>query len=227
MAAQSKTRRVRGELSREQILSTAFELIDREGLEALTMRRLAEQLRCGTMTVYSHVAGRGDLLSGIIGLAIERLDLAYVPGEPWQECARRTVSAYRALAHEHPAAFELLAFADNDIDPVATYFERLLWLFQKAGLTEEAARAFLSVADGFSSGFLLYESRAVLLRRLRAAAGDEQRHEASHLDDLHAREAFDTGFDVVIRGIEATFPEAAAGRTDDRGATSQADGRPR
>ena len=141
------------------------------------------------------------------------LDLDHVPGETWQECARRTVSAYRALAYEHPGAFELLAFADNDVDPVATYFERLLWLFQQAGLSEEVSRVFLSVADGFASGFLLYECRSLILRRQEAAAGDEQRHEASHLADLHAREAFDAGFDVVIRGIEATFPEAAASRT--------------
>ena len=92
---------------------------------------------------------------------------------------------------------------------MATYFERLLWLFQQAGLSETAARTFLSVADGFSSGFLLYECRSLILRRQDAAATGEQRHEASHLDDLHAREAFDAGFDVVIRGIEATFAEAA------------------
>ena len=112
------------------------------------------------------------------------------------------------LAREHPGAFELLAFADNDVDPVATYFERLLWLFQKAGLSEEAARTFLSVADGFASGFLLYESRALIHRQQDGEAHDEQRHEASHLADLHARD-FDAGFEVVIRGIEATFPEHA------------------
>ena len=63
------------------------------------------------MTLYTHVASRDDLLSGVVGLVIERLDLDYVPGETWQQCARRTVSSYRALAYEHPGAFELLAFA--------------------------------------------------------------------------------------------------------------------
>lgn len=205
--AEKKRRRPRGELTREQVLSAALELADVEGLDGLTMRRLAEELGCGTMTLYTHVASRDDLLNGVVGLVIERLDLEYIPTETWQECARRTVASYRALAYEHPGAFELLAFADNDIDPVATYFERLLWLFQQAGLSETAARTFLSVADGFSSGFLLYECRSLILRRQDAAATGE-RHEASHLDDLHAREAFDAGFDVVIRGIEATFPEA-------------------
>ena len=147
--AEKKRRRPRGELTREQVLSAALELADVEGLDGLTMRRLAEELGCGTMTLYTHVASRDDLLNGVVGLVIERLDLEHVPAETWQECARRTVSSYRALAYEHPGAFELLAFADNDVDPVATYFERLLWLFQQAGLSETAARTFLSVADGF------------------------------------------------------------------------------
>ena len=174
------------------------------------MRALAEELHCGTMTLYSHVESRDDLLAGVIALIIDGLDLRYVAGESWQECARRTVASYRALAYEHPGAFELLAFADNEVDPVATYFERLLWLFQEAGLSEAAARMFLSVADGFASGFLLYECRSLIQRRQDAALSSELRHEASHLADLHAREAFDTGFDVVIRGIEAMFPVAAA-----------------
>ena len=203
------TRRARGELTRDQILAAALDLADRVGIDGLTMRRLAEELHCGTMTLYSHVTNRDDLLTGIVGLVIDRLDLDYVPGETWQQCARRTVSSYRALAHEHPGAFELLAFADNDVDPVAPYFERLLWLFQRAGLSEQASRVFLSVADGFSSGFLLYECRSLILGRQDAAMTEKERHDASHLTDLHAQAAFDAGFDVVIRGIEATFPEAA------------------
>jgi AcrR family transcriptional regulator len=205
-----RSRRARGAIGREQILTAAVSLLDRHGPDGFTMRALAEELHCGTMTLYTHVAGRDDLLAGVIAVVIDGLDLRSVPGEIWQDCARRTVASYRALAYEHPGAFELLAFADNDVDPVATYFERLLWLFQEAGLSEAAARTFLSVADGFASGFLLYECRSLIQRRKDAAFTREQRHEASHLADLHAREAFDTGFDVVIRGIEAMFPEAAA-----------------
>ena len=45
------------------------------------MRRLAEELHCGTMTLYTHVPARDDLLNGVVGLVIERLDLEYVPAE--------------------------------------------------------------------------------------------------------------------------------------------------
>jgi AcrR family transcriptional regulator len=217
-----KARRARGALTREQILAAALELVDAGGLEALTMRNLAEALRCGTMTLYSHVAGRDDLVAGIVGLVITTLDLRYVPGETWQDCARRTVASYRALAHDHPAAFELLAFADNDVEPVAPYFERLLWLFTKGGLSDEAARTFLSVADGFSSGFLLYESRSLLRQGTDPEPFDEQGRETASFAALHAKEAFDAGFEVVIRGIEALFPESTAQPVGS--ATGSADG---
>ncbi len=164
-----RRRRARGALTREQILTSALVIADHEGLDGLTMRRLAEELGCGTMTLYSHVTSRDDLLAGIVGLVIDRLDLTQVPGETWQECARRTVASYRALAYEHPGAFELLAFADNDVDPVATYFERLLWPFQEAGLTETAARTSSASRTASPPASLLYECRSLILRRQDAS----------------------------------------------------------
>jgi hypothetical protein len=86
-------------------------------------------------------------------------------------------------------------------------------LFQKGGLSEEAARAFLSVADGFASGFLLYECRALIRTRQRTSSPDEHERERAYLAELHAQAAFDVGFEVVIRGIEATFPDSAKGQT--------------
>ena len=201
-------RRSRGQLSRDLVLDAALELIDEVGLKGLTMRALANALDCAPMTLYSYVSDRDDLLQGVLGLVIKRLDLRYIPGESWQDCARRTVQSYRVLAHEHPYAFELLVYADNDVDPVAPYFERLLWLFQKGGLGEEASEAFLSVADGFTSGFLLYESRSLVRHRESSTHHDEHERERAHLAELHAQKAFDVGFDVVIRGIEATFPDS-------------------
>ena len=88
--------------SREQILyGGAQPDRPRSGSTASPCVPLAEELNCGTMTLYSHVSNRDDLLAGIVGLVIESLDLRYVPGESWQDCARRTVQSYRALAHEH------------------------------------------------------------------------------------------------------------------------------
>src|SRR5262249_51463896 len=61
--ASAKTRR--GELSRGRILATALELVDQDGLEALTMRRLAEQLKVDPMSLYNYVDGKDALLDGL------------------------------------------------------------------------------------------------------------------------------------------------------------------
>lgn len=210
MSRVANTRRRRGALSRERIVTAALELSDRVGLEGLTMRALAEELGCGTMSLYSHIGGREDLLAGIVALVIERMDLHYMPGESWQDCARRTTKTYRALAHEHPAAFELLVFADNTAEPVASYLEHLVWLFRQGGLEDEAAKAFLSAADAFTSGILLMQCRELMRRRERAPADDELARERSYLAELHVAKSFNMGLEVLISGIEQMFPEAAA-----------------
>ena len=224
MSRVANTRRRRGALSRERIVTAALELSDRVGLEGLTMRALAEELGCGTMSLYSHIEGRDDLLAGIVALVIERMDLHYIPGESWQDCARRTTKTYRALAHEHPAAFELLVFADNTAEPVASYLEHLVWLFRQGGLEDEAAKAFLSAADAFASGILLMQCRELRRRREQGSADDELARERPYLAEPHAARNFDTGPEVLIRGIEQIFPGAAGSPERPAGSPETPDG---
>src|SRR4051794_15946873 len=58
-------------LSRERILATALELADEAGAESLTMRRLGDELGYEAMSLYRHVANKGDLLDGMLDLVLE------------------------------------------------------------------------------------------------------------------------------------------------------------
>ena len=178
-------------------------MIDTLGLEALTMNSVATQLNCGTMTLYSHVAGKEDLLSSVVDLLIDEMDLALVEGQPWQDVARRIASSYKQLAFRHPHAFELLALARDDQPPIAPYLERILWLMRKGGLSEAAARRFLSVTDGFTSGFLVMAVR----QHGQPAQENEDpvEREWSDLAQLQAADAYDAGLEVVLAGIEHVF----------------------
>jgi AcrR family transcriptional regulator len=84
--------RPRTGLTREQILSVALEVLDRDGLEALSMRRIATELGVGTMTVYSYFRDKDELLDGVIDAGAQQLG-ATVPDAPWKE-------SLRALAFE-------------------------------------------------------------------------------------------------------------------------------
>ena len=61
---------VRSPLTRERVVSAAVELADREGIESISMRRLAQELGVEAMSLYTHVRSKNDLLSGVAGAVI-------------------------------------------------------------------------------------------------------------------------------------------------------------
>ena len=108
MAAQSdlNTQR-RSPLSRERVLSAAMVLADTGGIEALTMRRLGQDLGVEAMSLYNHVAGKEDILDGITDLVFGEIS---VPSDRagWKSAMRlRSVSARKALLR-HPWASPLM-----------------------------------------------------------------------------------------------------------------------
>jgi AcrR family transcriptional regulator len=180
------------QLSRQDVLTTALALADREGLAALTMRRLARELGCGVMTLYTYVRDRDDLLSGIVGLLTAEVVTDYVPGCSWQDHVRRGTASYRAMALRHPGAFPALALAPSDDPALQSHLRRLLDGMVAAGLEQTAARDLFVVLDSFGSGFLLME--------LSGPPDDEDASdELEPLDEA----AFRRGVELVIAGAEA------------------------
>jgi AcrR family transcriptional regulator len=100
-------------LSRELIIDTAIDFVDRHGLTALTMRRLGKQLGVEAMSLYRYVDGREDLLEGIVDRMVAELHLRRDHEEPdattgWQAYLQWLAHAVRALAREHPDLFPLI-----------------------------------------------------------------------------------------------------------------------
>ena len=101
-------------LSREHIIATAIQFIDNNGLSALSMRRLAKELRVEAMSLYRHVNGREDLLEGVVDRMVARLRLRpdqeqLGPADGWQSYLQWLAHGVRALAREHPNVFPLIA----------------------------------------------------------------------------------------------------------------------
>ncbi len=93
-------------LSREEILRTGLRLVDQEGLEALTMRKLAQVLGVDPMTIYRHVENKEALLSGLAEALWAEVE---VPDDPsWEAILRSLARSLRSLAHAHPHAYILL-----------------------------------------------------------------------------------------------------------------------
>ena len=99
-------------LSRDTIVETALQFIDRDGAQGLTMRSLAKEFDVVPMALYRYVHGREDLLEGVVALLLERVvpdlddDLA---DTCWQGYLQTLATSVRRIAVEHPAAFPLVA----------------------------------------------------------------------------------------------------------------------
>jgi TetR/AcrR family transcriptional regulator, tetracycline repressor protein len=101
-------------LSRERIITTAIDFVDKRGLAALTMRRLGKELRVEAMSLYRYVNGREDLLEGITDHLVAELHLRpndeqLQPINGWQAYLVWLAHGVRALAREHPNVFPLIA----------------------------------------------------------------------------------------------------------------------
>ncbi|NQX06007.1 TetR/AcrR family transcriptional regulator C-terminal domain-containing protein [Rathayibacter sp. VKM Ac-2856] len=98
-------------LSRELIVATALEMIDRTGPEALSMRTLAQELGVEAMSLYRYVHGKEDLLEGVIALLMQELTVRLDEAEShhWQEFLQTAAHEVRRIATDHPRAFPLVA----------------------------------------------------------------------------------------------------------------------
>ncbi len=190
----------RGTLSRQLITQTAVDLIERHGVAKLTMRSVANQLGCGTMSLYTHVASRDDMVDAVVEHLIQQLDTAPVAGETWQQAARRVSRSYQELAGTFPRSFELLALAPDDDDTVAEHLLRLMGTLSSTGLTDEQARRLLVLLDAFATGFLM-----VAVRSRSPHRHATRRPAADALGDLRTDALFEQGVETVLAGFATTL----------------------
>jgi TetR/AcrR family tetracycline transcriptional repressor len=215
-AGRQRRRGRRPGLSREQIARAALELVDREGLDALTMQRLAEQLGVGTMTVYGYFRRKEELLDAIIDAAVEDARPPPRTG-PWRKQLRELVRFAHQRLGEHPALVQL-RLREPVVRPEALRFgEAALAILHQAGFdSTEAARSFrllftyvvgyaaLSPADTTEEQRRQAAAAIALLPEdeypnLNRAAGETSKAMAGE-------EAFDFGLERILDGLEARQP---------------------
>ena len=165
-------------LTRARILRAALALVDREGLDALSMRRIAARLDVEAMSLYHHVPNKDAVLAGVFDLVIAKAELPSgdVTAAQW---IRGAGTAFRRLAHQHPRAFPLLTSRPIPLADAAaaTPMESGLAAFARAGMAPAEAFAALQAVSLSLLSLALVESRVAL-------GADED--DASQLADLPA-----------------------------------------
>src|SRR5437762_971072 len=174
MAQQIKARR-RIQLSRDRVLSAAVALTDNVGIEALTMRKLAEELGVVPMALYKHVANKEELLDGMIDVVVGEIDPP-APGTDWKTAVRqRILSARRALLH-HRWASRVIESKKNPTPVVLEYMDAIIGIIRAGGfsvnLTHHVMHTLGSRVLGFTqelfndSRTVDPEMQAIMLREL-------------------------------------------------------------
>ncbi len=162
--------RARGRLSREVLVATALEIADREGLEALSMRRLGAELGVDATAAYRHLLGKKDLLAGVVEAVLAGADVETDPSAPWQEQFRDVARAYRAalLAHSPAVARLAATLPINSLESLRVIEHAVAILVQADVPLRDAATAVQAVGQ-LTTGSVLLEA----FWREHAAAGGE------------------------------------------------------
>ncbi|HYW28991.1 MAG TPA: WHG domain-containing protein [Gaiellales bacterium] len=147
-------------LSRASVISAAGDLADSDGLEHLTLARLAAELGVRSPSLYNHVDGLGDVRAGVAASALREVHaavLSAVAGRSGEEAVRAAAGAYRRYALDHPGRYAAMQRPPADGSEQAAPADELVQLFARLlepwQLSEEdtihAIRALRSAIHGF------------------------------------------------------------------------------
>ena len=171
------------------------------------MRGLASRLGVEAMSLYNHVAGKAELLDGLVERLVLAVDVSRRPGETWPDNLRRVSIAYREVAVTHPMAFGLLSTRPLATGPALAHVRPLYEVLVEAGYEIPQVVLILNVFFTFLNGYLLAEVGTVPGHRdvpepAGIAADPYMRDvaEAVELPSLGAN--FDRAVDIVIAGLE-------------------------
>lgn len=229
MAARGKSREHRpgrpraGErrLDRDTILDAALRIVDDEGLEALSMRRLAAALDVNPMSIYHHLPGKAAVLSGLVQEVFAQVSVTPPDdGVSWQDRLKHAARAYRGVLGAHRnLALQIVSDTAAVSDSLAVAGEPFYDALERAGLPPRAVVEGVNTLVDFIHGFMLGEASSTeetfdlgpdLLERVRQlppGAAPALTRVAEALGEEGLRYEFDAGFesgvDIVVRGIEA------------------------
>lgn len=156
-------------LSQERVVAAALRLVDRRGLEALSMRRLGAVLGVEAMSLYKHVPDKSALLD----LMVERVLAGVAPpaaGASWEDRVRHVAHELRRVACAHPHVFPLLATRVPAAPRAFAPLEVLLGALADAGLDDDAVLAHFWALIAWMTGALLAETAALAGRGAAAIA---------------------------------------------------------
>ena len=221
----TRTRR-RRPLTTQRVLEKAIAVADKDGIEGLSMRRLGQALGVEAMSLYKHVANKGELVAAMVDSVIEQFELP--DDEPaWDTAIRRCAIRAHDVLIQHPWACGL-ALVPSDLHtiggPRIRYMEWLLRRLREAGFSRDLAYSAYHALDSHIFGFTLWQlGHANAARVLASTEGESPEefvarileqmrprypylaeHGEQHMapDAPNGRQEFEFGLDLILDGLK-------------------------
>jgi AcrR family transcriptional regulator len=230
MATRTEPAAPRIPLSRDRVLAAAVELADEGGIEAVTMRRLAQQLGVEAMSLYYHVANKDEVLDGMIDAVMTELNAAVAAAETdsdWKSDIRGHILTAREVLLRHRWAPGVLESRINMSPSVMQYFDSIGSRFMAAGfsmdLTHHAMHALGSRALGFTQELFdsgddeesdpeadaaMFEQMAEQFPFLAEMARQVSHDDDSTLGWCDDQFEFEFGLDLILDGLDRKLQDS-------------------
>ncbi|MFF5015286.1 TetR/AcrR family transcriptional regulator [Streptomyces sp. NPDC001165] len=232
----------RAPLSRERVVEAAFTVLDRQGLDGLSMRQVAAELGVTVSALYAHVSSKGDLLELMYTRLFDGFEMPEADPERWQEQVRDYARSGRQRLRSHRDMARISMAHVPFTAELLPHVEALLAVFRTAGLPDRIAAEAGDLISTYIDGFVLeegmWEDRAdqhggdgssLARPDWREMAEEMQNYFASlpEADFPHLRalsglmvtgssdERFDIGVEIILRGLASYLPDRETGRPGD------------
>lgn len=213
--------RTRERLTRDRVIEAALHVMDAEGLDAVTMRRIAREVGVEAMSLYNHVHDKEDLLDGICALVMSEFRF---PDEdrPWIDVARDGAREWRRVLRLHPNVISLFAERRKPMTDIGALqpMEFALRAIGRAGIPPRETVQIFNVMGGYIMGVVMME----VGRMFNAGAMDKDQpdlaaiaaqfpaeqlpHVAAalpHLAECDPDEQFDVGLELLLAGMKTRY----------------------
>lgn len=209
------------QLTRKGIVAAAMDLIERDGVEAVSMRRLAAELGCGVMSLYNHVPSKSALLDGVADAVVSGIEITSVPGASWQDQVRAQARAFRQIARAHPRCTMVVVSRPPSSAGMVRPVENALATLREAGLGGQDAVRIVRAFVAYIMGSMLREvgvtpgppdGEAAEPHRphLRPAEFPQMTELSAELGTKDPDADFEFGLDLLVHAISALDPAHAA-----------------
>ncbi|HZL47895.1 MAG TPA: TetR/AcrR family transcriptional regulator [Solirubrobacteraceae bacterium] len=203
-------------LSRLRVLEAAVALADEAGLEAASMRRIAQELGVVPMALYKHVANKDELLDGMVDIVFDEIESP--SGDPdWRSAMRRRAMSAREALKRHSWAIGLMESRNPGPANLRNH-NLVMGCVREAGFSFETAIHAYSVQDAYIYGFALQEKTLGLETPEAAGEAAQRRAETigalgdyPHLAEIVTRlpevgydnaVEFAWGLDLILDGLD-------------------------